>query len=159
MNHTEQLLKNLKETSAFLKEISVVEEEKFQAAMKNHILVIEDCIKKEQALLLRSKGLEMKREQLQKAMGAEHMTLRQIIEAAAPEEKAPLQAAFDELTANIKTYQSIHQRAKTAIEVNLHRINKELEKMTGSPLGGVNVGYADNGEKLQKPKPFTSRKI
>ncbi len=159
MNHTEELLRNLKDTIAFLKDISIVEEEKFQAALKNHILVIEDCIKKEQALLLRSKGLEQKREQLQKAMGAEHMTLKQIIEATPSEEKAPLQTAFDELSAAIKTYQEIHRRAKTAIEVNLHRINKELESMTGSPLGGSSVGYTDNGEKLQKPKSFTNRKI
>lgn len=158
MNHTEELLKILKETSVFLKDISAAEEEKFQAALNNQILVIEDCIKKEQALLMRSKGLEQKREHIQKAMGAERMTLKQIIEAAAPEDKAPLQAAFDELAANIKTYQEIHNRAKTAIEVNLHRINIELEKLTGSPLGG-NAGYSDNGEKVQKPKTFTSRRI
>ena len=70
MSHTEELLKILEDTTRFLQEISIVEEEKFQAAMKNHILTLEDCIKKEQALVLRSKGLDLKRTAVQKAMGA-----------------------------------------------------------------------------------------
>lgn len=158
MNQTEELQKVLTETSAFLKEISVVEEEKFQAAIKNHILVIEDCIKKEQALLLRSKGLEQKRINIQKAMNAEDMTLKQIIANAAPEEKEGLQAAFLELEKNLKIYEEIYNRAKTAIEVNLHRINAEVEALTGSPLNG-NVAYSVQGEKTQNPRTFTSRKV
>ena len=79
MSHTEELLKILEDTTRFLQELSIVEEEKFQAAMKNHILTLEECIKKEQALVLRSKGLDLKRTAVQKAMGAETLTLKQII--------------------------------------------------------------------------------
>ena len=158
MSHTQELLKILEDTTKFLQEISVVEEEKFQAAMKNHILVIEDCIKKEQALLLRSKGLELKRTQIQKAMGAEQKTLRQIIETADVADKAPLQAAFLKLEEQLKHYQEVHEKAKTAIEVNLHRINTQLENLTGK-TGEGNTAYSDHGQKVQKPHTFTSRKI
>lgn len=157
MSQMEALLKNLTDTIAFLQEISVVEEEKFQAATQNRILAMEDCIKKEQALLLRSKGLEQKRQQLQEQFGAD--MLRQIIDGAAPEEKPALEAAFAELTASIKKYQEIHHRTKTIIEVNLHRINKELERMTGSPLGGSQVGYTDHGGTVQSGKNLTNRRI
>lgn len=158
MGQTEDLQKVLLETSTFLQEIAVVEEEKFQAAIKNHILVIEECIKKEQAFVLRSKGLEQKRRQIQKAMNAEDMTLKQIIENAAPEEKEALQAAYLELQKNIEIYQEIHGRAKTAIEVNLHKINAEIEHLTGS-ASGENASYSNHGEKKENPKTFTSRKI
>ena len=155
MNHTQELLKVLEDTTRFLQEISIVEEEKFQAAMKNHILTLEDCIKKEQALVLRSKGLELKRSAVQKAMGAETLTLKQIIEAAEEADRAPLQAAFAELEKALHTYQEIYHRAKTAIEVNLYRVNKQLEQMTGA-----SPSYSEQGIKKQPaPGSFTSRKI
>lgn len=155
MSHTEELLKVLDDTTKFLRDISAVEEEKFQAAIKNQILTLEDCIKKEQALLLRSKGLELKRAAVQKAMGAETLTLRQIIEAADATDKAPLQTAFTELEKALTSYQEIYHRAKTAIEVNLHRVNVQLEKMTGAA-----PSYSDKGTKTQPaPRSFTSRRI
>ena len=155
MSHTKELLKVLEDTTKFLQEISVVEEEKFQAAMKNHILTLEDCIKKEQALVLRSKGLDLKRAAVQKAMGAEGLTLRQIIETADETDKAPLQAAFAELEKALTKYQEIYHRAKTAIEVNLHHVNTQLEKMTGNA-----PSYSDKGKKTQPaPGSFTSRRI
>ena len=155
MSHTKELLKILEDTTKFLQEISVVEEEKFQAAMKQQILTLEECIKKEQALVLRSKGLDLKRAAVQKAMGVETLTLKQIIEAADAADKAPLQAAFSELEKALNTYQEIYHRAKTAIEVNLHRVNTQLEKMTGAV-----PSYSEQGTKQQAPRSsFTSRRI
>lgn len=155
MSHTEELLKILEDTTRFLQEISIVEEEKFQAAMKNHILTLEDCIKKEQALVLRSKGLDLKRAAVQKAMGAENLTLKQIIEAADGEEKDSLQKAFAELEKALTKYQEIYHRAKTAIEVKLHHVNAQLEQLTGA-----SPSYSEHGAK-QRPAPgsFTSRRI
>ena len=46
MNHTEELQKNLTETCMFLKDITAVEKEKMEAAMKNNVLILEECIKK-----------------------------------------------------------------------------------------------------------------
>lgn len=158
MNQTKELEKILIETKAILQEISVVEEEKFQAAIKNHILMIEDCIKKEQALLLRFKGIEQKRLHLQKEMNAENMTLKQIIETVSSEEKDALQAAFRELEKALKTYEEIYNRAKTAIEVNLHRINAEVEALSGFPLD-ENITYSVQGEKAQASKAFTNKTI
>nr|WP_294680607.1 flagellar export chaperone FlgN [uncultured Anaerotignum sp.] len=158
MSQTKELEKILIETKAILQDISVVEEKKFQAAIKNHILEIEDCIKKEQALLLRFKGVEHKRLLLQKEMQAEDMTLKQIIETVSPEERDGLQAAFYELEHALKVYEEIYGRAKTAIEVNLHRINTEMEALAGSPLN-ESVTYSVQGEKKQTPKAFTNKTI
>ncbi len=155
MSHTEELLKVLEDTTRFLQELSIVEEEKFQAAMKNHILTLEECIKKEQAFVLRSKGLDLKRTSIQKAMGAETLTLKQIIETVDGEDKASLQAAFTELQKTLTDYQEIYHRAKTAIEVNLYRVNKQLEQMTGAT-----PSYSEQGIRKQPaPGSFTSRRI
>lgn len=158
MEYKDALIKNLTDTVALLEEISAVEEEKFQAAMKNQIFVMEETIKKEQALLLRSKGLDQKRVQLLTQMGAENLTLRQFIETLPNEERPPFQTAFDALSAAIRAYQKVHHRAKTIVESNLHRINKELERISGTPLGGE-PNYVGQGEKRQDSKHFTSRKI
>lgn len=158
MNHTEELQKILTDTNVFLKDITVVEREKLDAALKNNVLILEECIKKEQALVLRSRGLDQKRQNLQKAMGAEQLTLKQIVEAAPPEGKAVLLPLYQELTTALKEYREVYEGAKTAIEVNLHRINKGLEEMTGKPAEAGAV-YSDHGEKLEKPRTFTSRRV
>lgn len=158
MSNTKELEKILKETDAVLQEISAVEEKKFQAAVKNHILVIEECIKKEQALLLRFKGLEQKRVSLQKDMNAENMTLKQIIETAPPDEKVGLQAAFSSLETSLENYQEIYGRAKRAIEVNLHKINAAVEALGGSPLN-ENITYSVQGEKVNAPKTINTQKL
>lgn len=157
MNHMDELQKILTDTSVFLKDITVVETEKLEAALKNNVLVLEECIKKEQALVLRSRGLDQKRQRLQKEMGAEQLTLKEIVEAAPPEEKAVLEPLYRQLSALLKEYREVYGSAKTAIEVNLHRINTGLEQMTGKPADAA-VSYSDHGEKLQKPHTFTSRR-
>lgn len=158
MSHTEELQKILADTNVFLKDITVVEKEKLDAALKNNILILEECIKKEQALVLRSRGLDQKRQKVQKSMGAEQKTLREIVEGASPEDKAALLPLYQELTASLKEYREIYESAKTAIEVNLHRINAGLEQMTGKPVD-AGVPYSDHGEKLEKPRTFTSRRV
>lgn len=158
MNHTEELQKILTDTNVFLKDITAVEKEKLEAALKNNVLILEECIKKEQALVMRSRGLDQKRQNLQKAMGMEQMTLKQIVEGASAEEKAMLLPLYGELTAALKEYREVYEGAKTAIEVNLHRISKGLEGLTGKPVEN-DMGYSGHGEKVEKPRTFTSRRV
>ncbi len=158
MNHTEELQKNLMDTCVFLKDITAVEKEKLDAALKNNVLILEECIKKEQALVMRSRGLDQKRQNIQKAMGAEQLTLKQIVEGATPERKAILLPIYQEMTAALEEYRNVYEGAKTAIEVNLHRISKGLEGLTGKPAEADTV-YSDHGEKVEKPRTFTSRRV
>lgn len=160
MNHTEELQKILTDTNVFLKDIMAVEKEKLDAALKNNILVLEECIKKEQALVLRSRGLDQKRQNMQKSMGAEQLTLKQMIEAAPPEEKEALLPLYRELVEALTEYREVYNSAKTAIEVNLHRINAGLEGLTGKPAEmQQGAAYTGHGEKLEKPRTFTSRRV
>lgn len=154
MEHKDALIKNLTDTIALLGDISLVEEEKFQAAMKNQVFEMEEIIKKEQAFLLRSKGLEQSRARLLQQMGAENLTLRQFIETLPSAERPPFQEKFDALSKAIGDYQKVHHRAKTILEANLHRINKKLEQITGAPLGSGEAEQAQLGA-----KHLTSRKI
>ena len=158
MNHTEELQKNLTETCMFLKDITAVEKEKMEAAMKNNVLILEECIKKEQALVMRSRGLDQKRQSIQKAMGAEQLTLKQIVEGASAETKALLLPLYQEMAAALEEYKGVYEGAKTAIEVNLHRINRGLEGLTGKPAEADTV-YSGHGEKVEKPRTFPSRRV
>lgn len=159
MNHTEELQKILADTNVFLKDITAVEKEKLDAALKNNILLLEECIKKEQALVLRSRGLDQKRQNVQKSMGAEQLTLKQIVEAAKPGEKEALLPLYQEMLGALAEYREVYQSAKTAIEVNLHRINAGLEGLTGKSAETPGTAYSGHGEKLEKPMTFTSRRV
>lgn len=157
MSYTDELVKVLEETVVFLEDITAVEREKFDAAINNNVLTIEECINKEQALLLRSRGLDNKREKILEAMGVQGKTLRQTIESSSDENKRLLSPIYDELEKALLEYKEIYSQAKTAIEVNLHHINTRLEQLTGEPLEKI-MAYSDHGDKVQKPKTFTSRR-
>ena len=158
MSYMEDFQKVLMEIILFVQDLTAVEQEKFDAATHNNILVIEECIKKEQALLLRSKGLEQKREQLLKAMGAEKMTLRQLMDSVSAMEKSQLTPICQQLDTHLAEYQKVYKKTKTVIEANLHRIDAGLESLTGKPLENT-VAYSDHGEKITNKKGFTSRRV
>ncbi len=158
MSYMEDFQKVLTEINLFVQDLTAVEQEKFEAATANNILIIEDCIKKEQALLLRSRGLEQKREHLLKAMGAEKMTLRQLMDSVSSMEKSQLAPLCHALDESLAKYQEVYHNAKLSIEANLHRVNTALESMTGKPLDST-VAYSDHGKKITNTKGFTSRRV
>ncbi len=56
------------------------EQEKLQAVKVKDLKKLDAFLKEEQAYLLKLRGLDQKREKLQKQLGAEGLTYRQIIE-------------------------------------------------------------------------------
>ena len=56
-----------------------IEQEKLDAAVKNQVTFIEDCMHREQAAVLQLRGLEQKREAEQRRLGMEGYSFRQIL--------------------------------------------------------------------------------
>ena len=157
MSNLTDFEKILTEINLFIQDLTAVEKEKFDAAVKNNILVLEDCISKEQALLLRSRGLEQKRLNAQKSMNMDGLSLKQMIDSSSEEDKKRLTPLYHEINKNLTEYKDVYSNAKNAIEVNLHRINTHLESLTGKPFQN-SVAYTDHGQKINKPRSFTSRR-
>lgn len=153
----EQLMKVFSETIQFIDDITEVENTKFQAALKNNIAKVDDCMKQEQVLLLKLRGLDKKREAAQKALGYENLTFKQIIEKAPESDKKKLTEIFNSIEQKLKLYKKSFSNAQNAIELNLHRIDKKLESLNAADK--FNKTYKEDGEVIMTKRSFTSRRV
>ena len=117
----------IEQTITVIKEFTEIEQTKLDAAADENLTALEGCMTKEQAMILRVKGLEQERDKWQKKNGYGGMTFRQILEQAEPAEKAELQPLFDQLSGCLKTFQDVMKSAEQIIKTNLHTVNKKLE--------------------------------
>lgn len=107
--------------------LTEVEQTKLNAAVENKISFVEECMKKEQAAVLRLRGLDQRREKAQRELGMEGASFREILEQVSQEEEKELRPLFQELSDKVSRFQSVSDSAKDIIEVNLHTIKKQLE--------------------------------
>lgn len=157
MNDFSDYSKIIKEFIALFDHLIPIEQEKLDAAVKNQVTFIEDCMHKEQAAVLQLRGLEQKREAEQKRLGMEGYTFRQILEHAPEDANALLSPLFDQLAERVRSFRSISDSAKDIIEVNLHVVQSAL----AAENSGGNT-YSASGRKedtMKKKNHFTSRSV
>ncbi len=145
----------LQDTNTLLQEMTATEQRKFDAAVKNRIFEIEDCMKAEQAMVMRLRGLDKKREKLQEKLGFTDKTFREIIAMQSEETKAPLEQLFLQMQNNLDQYKQVSQSASDALSLNLHRIDQNLERLRGRKESNI---YAENGAIKKERHSFTNRK-
>lgn len=66
MNDFTDFITTIRDFIQLFDSLNRIEQEKLDAALKNRVSFVEDCMKKEQAAILRMRGLEQKREEAQK---------------------------------------------------------------------------------------------
>ncbi len=111
---------------------------------------------KEQAAVLKLRGLEQRREAEQKRLGMEGYTFRQILEHVPDETASVLSPLFSQLSGQVTMFRSVSDSAKNIIEVNLHMIQSAL----AAEAQGQDT-YSASGQKTDtnSKKHFTSRSV
>lgn len=146
----------MKEFIEFFDTLIPLEQDKLDATVKNRVSLLEDYMHKEQAAVMRLRGLEQKREAEQKRLGLEGCTFRQILEKVPDMDAAMLKPLFDRLDNQVNTMQSLSRSIKDAIDVNLRVIELNL---AGDSSGRVT--YSATGQKAEKgnTRHFSSRSV
>lgn len=143
---------------SFLEEFNQIEREKLDAVQRNLVTFVEEAMKKEQAGILKLRGLDKKRESIQKDLGWEGMSFQQILSQVNDVDREELKPMFDRLTDSLRQFNDSRDSAQKALEINLHHINALLAKKTAEE----NKAYNSKGN-AQKPKKaarhFTDTKI
>lgn len=116
----------IKDLINLFEELTGIEQLKLEAAEKNRITHVEDCINQEQAAILKLRGLDKKREIYQEQLGYKNYTFQQILSETSEEEYYPLKKLFDSLSYQVRQFQNVNESARSMIEINLHMINKAL---------------------------------
>lgn len=146
----------MKEFIEFFDMLIPIEEDKLKATVKNRVSLVEDYMHKEQAAVMRLRGLEQKREAEQKRLGLEGCTFRQILEKVPDTDAAMLKPLFDKMDSQIRTMQSLSGSIKDAIEVNLRVIELNL---AGDSSGKATYSAAGQKDESNTTRHFSSRSV
>lgn len=129
MEQYDALYALLKEYIEIYENAVKLENEKYNASVKNDLLKLNEVISKEQVIHLQMKGLEQKREKLTLEMKMSDKTLKEIIELFDGENKINLKSEYDRLNKALNSLKKINDEVKTIIDVRLNRINNVMFKL------------------------------
>ncbi len=136
MNHNRQeLLDNfiavIKDLTVLTGSIAQVEDHKAQAASQKRHELLDGIIQKEQAQILKLRGLEQHRIRQARELGWDSLTFRQILEKADPSEKKVLAPLFTDLERQLKRLGDCRKSSEQIIKVRIHEIETAIARQQG----------------------------
>lgn len=150
MERFEQVIRDL---ISLFEDFLPLEQEKLKAAQENKVTALEDCMVREQAIVLKIRGLEKKRETVQRELGWEGKTFRQIIELVPQEKRQEFRKLFQQLEQSISTFQATNDSALDIITLNLKQIERTIKSKDPEGL------YTQDGGSMRQDRPLTNRKV
>jgi FlgN protein. len=146
MNTIDNLNQLTVEITEFLDNLADVQQEKLNAVHKKDLIALDKCMKQEQAAIMKSKSLDKKREGILLDLGFGGLSYKQILEKLSEEKRAVAAPLFHKLKTSTDNFNDLNGLIKTAIEVNLHSINKTLEKLNNKNAKNSNKINRNNGK-------------
>ena len=122
MEPLEQFICTIGQLEALAKEITAIETEKAAAASERRHQLLNECIAKEEAVLLKFRGLEKTRKQLARELGWQDYSFRKILEISDPEISQRLSLAFEGLSRQLSLLTDAKEQADRIILVRLHQL-------------------------------------
>ena len=126
-----------------LDELTELQKEKTRAVRMDDLLAVNECMKKEQVISLSLRGMEIQREKLLRELGLEKFPLSAMPEHGPSEVRAEARRAAQRLRDRYLIYKSAAQTSRSALEMNLHQIEKMLaekrhdDDVPPPPVGGM----------------------
>lgn len=122
-----QIIKKIKD---IVDSVVLIEQDKTAAAVKNDPHFLDEQIRKEQAALLKLRGMEQNRIRIGDSLGWEGLTFRQILDEAPPETAQLLKPVFEELEKSLRSLVSAKDTSDRMLKVRLHEI-RSLKAQAG----------------------------
>ena len=91
MDHYTEFISLIHDFIDLFRSLTTVEQQKLDAAVANDLSILEDCMKKEQAFLLRLRGLEQQRDTLQRKLKMKDLKFREILSRVTDEVKEEIE--------------------------------------------------------------------
>ncbi len=113
-------------------QLSQVEEAKAEAASEKRHELLDGFIQKEQAQLLKLRGLEQHRMKLAKNLGWDSLTFRQILDKADSQQREVLLPLFTELEQQLNRLIQSRKASEHIINVRIHEIETLIALQEGS---------------------------
>ena len=123
MEQMDALYELLEESAELYESLLITEREKYDAAIKNDIIKLDEVTSKEQVFYLKIKGLEQRRNKLVQDMNLEDKKFKEIIEIADKVQRPKLNVVYERLYKALIDVKQINKQCKIVIDVRLHRID------------------------------------
>lgn len=140
MNTIDNLNELTVEIIEFLEKLAEVQQKKLDAVHNNDLVLLDECMKQEQAAVMKSKSLDRKREAILAELGFSGLSYKQILENISEDKKAVAKPLFEKLRAAVLIFNERNNQIKTSIEVNLHSISNTLDNLKNSDGKNKNTG-------------------
>lgn len=129
------------------------ENEKLEAVKMKDINKLDTFLKEEQVYLLKLRGLDKKREDIQKNMGFEGMTYREIIQTSEGSLRSELENSYGILSAKTQQFNQILNTLKTHIDIRLHTIDTFMKRVGVEPSKNAQTGIYDSISRNEEKAP------
>lgn len=149
----EQFQKIIRDLIVLFEEHLPLEQRKLEAIQQDDVSGVEECMKQEQALTLKLKGLDRKRESIQKELGWEGKPFREIVDAVPAENRQELRKLFDQLTNIVTIFSETNKEAMTAMEVHLRDMQKVMK------IKSHEGAYDPDGNPAAADRTLTNRRV
>lgn len=117
----------------FYEQFLQMETEKFNKLISNEFERIDDYVKQEEVFMLKARGLEKEREKLMKDINCPKSTFQEIILQLDPSVQEEASTIYSILSQIIKNLKHCNQKNNYLIQLKLHQIEVNLEKLKNRP--------------------------
>lgn len=129
----EELLAFLEEYTGFYQSFFELETDKYVAITQNHLKELDDFVKREQAMMLKSRGMEQERERRMKAAGCPDLKFRELPERVPPELSEAFSRVYDEMTQVFQNLKIVNQQSNNLVQIRLRRIGEAASQLEPRP--------------------------
>lgn len=148
----------LQEYCHFYRSFLDIEIQKCEAISRNDLALLDQFLTTEQALLLKSRGFDRRRDALIEQSHLEKtISLKEIIPQL---DEAVIESAnsiFKELSEIILDLKEINFRANAITELRLHRVSNAIKQLENQP--DLQKAYSNTAQVGSSPTSFISKKI
>lgn len=138
----------LRELTQTLTRLTEVQNKKISAVRQDDLQLLHNCMKNEQALSLKLRGYDEKRQTMLRALHLEGTQLRNLPSKAPDELRFEAKEVAEQLLRQYQLLQSSSEVARNTLECNLHQIDKKLKELSANkePV----LGYQNQSPELPK---------
>jgi hypothetical protein len=135
----------------FYREFFALEEEKLDTLKSSRLELLDSLLRREQASVLRAKGLELDRQRLMEEVGNSGKTFRELLELFPPEDREKPKELYEELSSTIVRLQKVIADSAHLLRIKSMRAAAIVSRLDNDPQ--LRQVY---GEKLNRAKPDRS---
>ncbi|MFU0831621.1 MAG: Flagellar export chaperone FlgN [Oscillospiraceae bacterium] len=117
----------------FYRKFKKLEQEKREYLIQNKLDRLDECIKREQAFVLRARGLERERIDLLQKVQYPNAKFRELIPEFPSSSRDQAQHLYDSLSSVLTDMQKINQESQRLTEQKLRRASAVLDRLKGRP--------------------------